>query len=237
VPRERTHAIHHGPGHLAALEVASPCSGELDPQSEPYALFVGTLEPRKNLGTLLEAFGRLRADVAEGGRAVAEAPELVLCGARGWKTEQLEAALESGRRGGWLRVLGYVPDPELVRWYRGARMVLCPSLYEGFGLPLVEAMWAGAPLVCSDIPVFREVGGDAALYVEPESVTAWCEAVLRVWQSAELRTRLSAAGRRRLAEFDWNVAAERTFEVWQGLARDQGEAAMASGGQRKPETV
>ena len=146
---------------------------------ERFVLHVGTIEPRKNLAILLAAWPRLRA-------LLPDAPPLVLCGKRGWRHESIGAALARATDEGWLIHAGYAPDAVVHGLYRRAAAVVCPSVYEGFGLPLVEAMAAGAPLVCSDIPVFREVAADAAVFAPPDDAAAWAGALARLLSDADL---------------------------------------------------
>jgi glycosyltransferase involved in cell wall biosynthesis len=204
---ERVTVVHHGPGQLAAVE-----AGALPASTPPsYGLHVGTLEPRKNILELLDAWRRLRS-------ARSDAPALVLCGRLGWRSEAISAAIRAATREGWLVHLGYVRDVELAALYRRAAVVVFPSLYEGFGLPAVEAHQAGVPLVCSDIPVLREVAGDAALFVPLGRPDLLAAAVQRVLSDSNLREELVARGHRRAADLSWQQAADRTASVWQAAA-------------------
>jgi alpha-1,3-rhamnosyl/mannosyltransferase len=174
-----------------------------------FALTVGTLEPRKNLLTLIEA----RRILARRGAPPEAAPPLVLAGRYGWQTAGIRRAVDEAAAEGWLVHFGYVSQRELVALYRRARLVALPSLYEGFGLPAVEAMWAGVPLLLADIPVFHEVAGDAALYAPPDRPEAWADRLAELSADADLRKRLSARGRERARRFTWERAAEETAAV------------------------
>jgi alpha-1,3-rhamnosyl/mannosyltransferase len=196
-------AIHHGPGQVAS---AGPAAKPPD-VPERYALFVGTLEPRKNLELLLELWPRLRRDHRDW-------PALVVVGGWGWKTESMRERVDLAQREGWLRSLGYVGDAPLLALYRGARFLVFPSLYEGFGLPLLEAMAVGCPVVCSDLPVFREVAGDAAEYVPAGDHSTWVEALLRVESDPDRRAELHRLGLERAAAFDWERSVGETLDVW-----------------------
>lgn len=200
---DRIHVVRHGPGQLASVPATEPTT-EI-PQR--FALHVGTLEPRKNVATLLACWRLLR-------ERLADAPVLLLCGRYGWKTEAIRRDIETGQSEGWLRHLGYVSDQELATLYHRAAVVVFPSLYEGFGLPAVEAQWAGAPLVCSDLPVLREVAGDAALFAPPDRPDLLAEAIERVLADPELRQGLIARGRERAQSLSWERAAEETLAVW-----------------------
>jgi|HubBroStandDraft_3_1064219.scaffolds.fasta_scaffold10006_2 glycosyltransferase involved in cell wall biosynthesis len=242
VAAERVVPIHHGPGQQPALvceptaepgsadrcETAVPREGAAAPHeslADPrisahsssaapslYGLHVGTLEPRKNLPVLLAAWRLLRARLPG-------APPLVLAGAFGWGADALRCEVERAVAEGWLRPLGYVPAAELADLYRGATVVVLPSLYEGFGLPAVEAMAAGAPLVVSDIPVLHEVAGDAALYAPPDRPERWADALARLLGDPALRRELAARGRLRRELFDWSRAADSTVAAWRAAVR------------------
>ena len=172
-----------------------------------YVLFVGLLEPKKNLTALLGAVARLRARGDWGGR------ELLVVGARGWGEDAL--AVASGRLGldGTVRALGPVPDADLAALYGGADAFVFPSLWEGFGLPVLEAMASGAPVVASTRGALPEVAGDAALLVEP-AAEPLADALGTLLADAGLRDRLRAAGLRRAAAFSWERAAAETLEVY-----------------------
>ncbi len=203
VSPERVRAVHHGTGLVAEAAAGSP------PARTPprYALHVGTVEPRKNVPTLLAAWRRLRA------RRV-DPPPLVLCGGFGWKAQAVRQEIAEGEREGWLVHLGYVGAGELATLYRGAELVALPSCYEGFGLPAVEALKAGAPLVASDLPVLREVAGEAALYAPPDRPDLWADQIATLLADPGLREELKRKGFARAAAFDWHRAAEDTAQAF-----------------------
>ncbi len=206
---ERVHAVHLGPGSVAGVTTPRRppgCPAE-------FVLAVGTLEPRKNLKTLFAAWRGWR-------RAGGTPPPLVLCGGMGWKAEELQDELEAGRDEGWLYHLGYLDDAEVAGLYDAALWVAMPSLYEGFGLPLVEAMAFGAPLLCSDIPVLREVAAEAAIYAAPLDVEAWIQQSRRLAADQELRRSLGQRAQRRQQFFDWRRTAEETVAVWRAAGQE-----------------
>jgi len=172
-----------------------------------YMLAVGTVEPRKNLLTLIRAYEALPADFRR------QHP-LVIAGAAGWRNSAIHGAAARLVREGTLRFLGYVPDDELPWLYVGATALLFPSLYEGFGIPVIEAMASGAPVVASDIPVLREVAGDAAMFVPATDVKRWVEMIAAVAGSPEEREILRARGHRRAAVFSFEESARRLLGVW-----------------------
>ena len=205
----RVTAIHHGPGHLAGQAGGAPPAGV----PERYLLHVGTIEPRKNIDLLLQVWETWVAEDPS-------APALLLCGRWGWKSDALRERFDRAVAAGWLHHPGYVDDRTLAALYRQALAVVCPSRYEGFGLPLVEAMAAGTPVVASDIPVFREVAGEAAVFAPLDDAAAWRRALVAVAHDAALRGDLRASGLQRAGAFDWSVAAERTRAVLEQAARD-----------------
>ena len=176
-----------------------------------FVLWVGSLEPRKGLGTLVAA----AATLARRGAA----PTLVLAGYAGWRNSKVISPDDRAVLGPALRELGRLPQPELNALYASATLFAFPSLHEGFGLPVLEAMAAGAPVVASDIPAVREVAGDAAVLVPPADTGAWAEALSRVLESPSVQADLAGAGRRRAALFSWSKTAEATLGVYEELVR------------------
>jgi glycosyltransferase involved in cell wall biosynthesis len=172
----------------------------------PYILFVGTVEPRKNLVTLVRAFAAV----------VKNFPHLlVLAGARGWMSEPVFAEIE--RQGLKDRVvhLGYVPAEDLPALMSGAEVFVYPSLGEGFGLPPLEAMACGTPVLCSDAPALPEVVGDAAITLPPTEVTAWTEAIQNLLSDRDLREALGQKGLERARQFSWGETARRTLRAFE----------------------
>jgi glycosyltransferase involved in cell wall biosynthesis len=161
-------------------------------------LNVDTLEPRKNLGILVDA--------------VAELPgvDFVQCGSVGWGMDDW---IERVRAMPAVSLRGYVPDAELGSLYGGAVAAVFPSIYEGFHLPPLDAMHSGCPVIASDIPVHREVLGDAAVFVPCHDAAAWAGAIRRLLEDAQARARLADAGRRRVAGFSWDQSARALLGV------------------------
>jgi glycosyltransferase involved in cell wall biosynthesis len=181
---------------------------------ERYLITVGTVEPRKNLARLVEALSILRR----------EDPglRLVVAGSRGWLTGSFDAALEKfGQRDAVIEP-GWITDADLPALYAGALVSVTPSLYEGFGLPVLEAMACGAPVACSATSSVGEIAGDAALLFNPESVAGMYEVIRTLLRSPDLRAHLREKGRRRAAEFSWQRSARATWEVYErqrGISR------------------
>lgn len=169
----------------------------------PFVLAVGTLEPRKNLPRLVEAFMSLPASLRDG-------LQLVLAGGRGWSSAELDA-LTQGHADA-IRVLGFVPDADLPSLYAEATLFAYPSLEEGFGLPVVEAMAAGTPVITSDRSALPEVAGDACVLVDPTDTEAIADALQRLLSDSELRDQLAERGRTRAASFTWERTARETLE-------------------------
>lgn len=173
---------------------------------EQYLLFVGTIEPRKNLTRLLRAFEKLHAE------GMTEA--LVVVGRRGWLYEDFFAELERSPARDVVQLLGFVPDADLPAVYAGAQALAFPSLYEGFGLPALEAMACGTPVACSGTSSLPEVGGDAALYFDPESVESMVGTLRSLLDDGGRQEDLIQRGRERAAQFSWDRVAEETEAVY-----------------------
>lgn len=174
----------------------------------PYVVAVGTVQPRKNYEMLIRAFRPL----------VSRLPHrLALAGGRGWLDEGLKR--EVARQGLEERVIftGFVADVDLPALYSGASLLVFPSLYEGFGLPIVEAMACGLPCLISNASSLPEVGGDAAVQLAPHDESAWSEAMLEILMSDDQRAAMSAAGLLQAREFSWKKAAERLLQVYNEL--------------------
>jgi glycosyltransferase involved in cell wall biosynthesis len=183
--------LFHEPRDAASLRGLAERYG-VDPGR--FVLTVGTLEPRKNLLRLIGAYALLDARIRGSN-------PLLIMGPRGWEEEEILAAARS--HGANVRLTGYLPDGDLAGLYRACAVFCFPSLYEGFGLPVLEAMAAGAPVVTSQVSSLPEVGGDAVVYVDPEDEVAIGAALERLLGSPAKRAELAARGRRRAAEFSW----------------------------------
>ncbi|NLF00061.1 MAG: glycosyltransferase family 4 protein [Anaerolineales bacterium] len=174
-----------------------------------YALFVGTLEPRKNLARLVEAFARVRDDTLH----------LVLAGGKGWFYDELYARVETLGLQHAVTFAGYVPQEDLPLWYNAATAFVYPSLYEGFGLPVVEAQACGVPVLTSDVSSLPEAAGGASVLVDPYDVEALAAGLQRLLQDQPLREGLREAGLTHAQRFTWPKAAWETTRVyWQAIA-------------------
>ena len=171
-----------------------------------YVLCVGNQEPRKNIPRLIAAIARVRGMGMELG--------LALAGQRGSGARDVDAAIARHDAGGWVRQLGYVDDGTLAALYSDATLVAYVSVYEGFGLPLLEAMARGTPVVAGNLAAIPEVAGDAGLLVDPHDVLAIADALAAAATDGEVRERLRAAGPARAAAFTVTAMAEATVRAY-----------------------
>jgi len=178
---------------------------------ERFILFVGTIEPRKNLTTLLEAYAMLRRDVRD--QEIGNL-HLVIGGAKGWFYQDVFARVEELGLEGEVMFPGYIPAGELPLWYNAAELFVYPSLYEGFGLPPLEAMACGTPVVASNTSALPEVVGEAGLTVDPLDVEGLAEAMRRVLGDEAFRQEMRERGLRRAEGFSWTKTAQETVQVY-----------------------
>ncbi|MCA1554442.1 MAG: glycosyltransferase family 4 protein [Chloroflexi bacterium] len=181
--------------------------------SSPFVLFVGTIEPRKNLTALLRALRELLD------RNVSV--QLALAGKRGWLSDDVFALMTELRLQDNVRLLGPVPSDDLVALYNAAHALIMPSLYEGFGLPPLEAMACGTPVIVSNVSSLPEVVGGAGLCIPPHDPHAWADAVQRVLADDALRRELRAKGIARAQTFSWERAARETLDVYRKAAQNK----------------
>lgn len=178
-------------------------------EKQPYLLFLGTIEPRKNVGLLLDAWESLKPSLRKEFR-------LVVAGATGWKSEAVTQRLVAGVPG--VQFAGYVAEGEVPSLVAGAVAVVYPSLYEGFGFPVAQAMAAGAPVIVSNVSSLPEIAGDAALLIDPHSVADLRAALESILTSPGLRARLAANARKRASAFRWETAARASLEFFSEVA-------------------
>ena len=210
VPRERIHVVHHGVDDRFASSLKTGPRHDLAMKDIPFLLAVATLEPRKNLTTLLKAISVLKQRGWEG--------RLHIAGETGLDAERVGRTIEHLGLADTVDRLGYVEAAALPSLYRRAHAFVMPSHWEGFGLPLLEAMASGTPIVASDIPVHREVAARAATYASADDHEALAAAIELVWNDTELRARLVKEGRERVTCFSWEVSARKTLEIYQEVA-------------------
>ncbi len=220
VPPSRVTTVHDGVGtqfrpasteEKAAFRQEKGLTGRI-------IIHVGTLEPRKNITTLLNAFSSISndPDLAD--------VTLVIGGSKGWYYDEIFATakrlgLGSWENGGRVRWLGRVPDAELPLWYNIASVCAYPSLYEGFGLPALEAMACGTPVIASNTSAMPEVVGGAGLLVEAENITEWAESLGKLLRDTGLASQLTKASLQKAATFSWERAARETAQVLDRVSR------------------
>ena len=180
-----------------------------------YVLSVGSIQPRKNLVRLIKAYAALR-----GARAGNKCPKLVIVGKCAWLYDETLRALEQTGVEDSVVLTGYVPEPDLPALYSGALCFIYPSYFEGFGLPPLEAMKCGAPVIVGNATSLPEVVGEAALKVDPFDVSAIAAAMDQLINNSELRAELRVKGLARAKMFDWNDTAQRTLAVYEQVHRE-----------------
>jgi glycosyltransferase involved in cell wall biosynthesis len=180
---------------------------------QPFLFFVSTVQPRKNVARLIEAFARAR-------RMIGDQPlTLVLAGKRGWLTAQIERRAAEVGVHEHVRFLGYVPDDDLPALLNGALAYVVPSLYEGFGMTVLEAQACGTPVLASDVSSLPEVVGDAGLLVDPQDVAAIANGIMQLVADGDLRTRLRERGLHHAAQWTWERTARQTLAVLEAATR------------------
>jgi len=215
VPEEKITVVYHGAEE--AFQSMNPQEAEksLWPAHNirrPFILFLGTLEPRKNIPILLKAFAGIMDQIPH---------DLILVGQKGWKWEPIFKEMESPKLKERVRWVGYISDPERVFFYNAADFLVYPSWYEGFGMPLLEAMQCGCPVITSRLSSMPEVVGDAALLIDPNRFEDLQGAMLRLVREPGLREKLRMAGFEQAKKFSWETSAKITLEVFEKITEMQ----------------
>jgi len=218
VPPERVHVVYEAAGeHFQPIKDAhtvGTLTHRYGLQPNNYILTVGTLEPRKNQIRLVEAFHLLSQ------RGITQGLKLVLAGRKGWLYDNLfQRVTELGLTKDVI-FTGVVPDKDLPALMSGALVFAYPSLYEGFGLPVLEAMACGVPVVTSNVSALPEVAGDAALIADPHDVESLAEAMRRLIENESLRTTLRNKGLTQAARFSWKRAAQETLKAYSSVVNE-----------------
>ena len=210
--RGRVHEHFRSSDRIVAIsEAARTCFRRVEPEQtietrrrlgvrHEFLLFVGTVEPRKNLSTLLRAFEEVV-------RVRPKPLQLVIAGRKGWLVEDLFESLRHSPAAEYIIFTGYLSDEDLCALYSSCAALIYPSIYEGFGLPPLEAMACGAPVIASDIAAIKEVVGTAARLVSPESPLQLANVLVELLDSGAAQEALSTAGIKRAMEFSWERAA------------------------------
>ncbi len=225
--RDMLRVYHMHEDRVAATPLAAPREYAPVPKDEaraavqeaygidgPYVLSVGVLQPRKNLTLLLEAFAHARSTGKFPHR-------LVITGKRGWGVQNIMRSAAQWQIADAITFTDYVPDAALPNLYSAASMVAYPSLYEGFGLPPLEAMACGAPTLVSDQPAMPEVAGDGAWVLPVMDPDAWARAMIKLSKDEEMSRCLGSAGRKRAAKFSWVRTAGRTREIYEQATKPE----------------
>ena len=174
----------------------------------PYILSVGTLQPRKNYEMLIRAFEPV-ADSYD--------HQLIIAGGHGWMYEQIQKEIDQQGLGQRIRLIGFVDDQDLPALYSQASLFVFPSLYEGFGIPVLEAMACGVPAISSDSSSLPEVAGDAGLLISPVNQELWSESIIQLLNDSARRTKMVAAGYLQARKFSWRKAAEQVLDIYHML--------------------
>ena len=224
VGEDKVFVVHNGVGsEFRPVEDARTLEDSLVKYGieRPFILFVGTLEPRKNLPTLLRAFAKLDPNTPGDDRNdPVKLPRLVIVGRQGWLCDNLNSEIRGLGISERVIFTGHVEGDDLVALYNASAFLVQPSLYEGFGLPPLEAMACGTPCIVSNTSSLPEIVGDAALKVDPLDVQGWTQAMMKMLTSADLRERLRAKGLARSTEFTWEAAARKTLEIYQMVGKE-----------------
>ena len=206
---DRIRVIHHGfdQGSFVPESQANDVSvlGRFGVESQGYILFVGAMQPRKNITTLIKAFALAKRSVPE--------MRLVLGGACAWLWEDIDRAVAASRYRSDIIITGAVSGDDLPSLYRGARVFVYPSLYEGFGIPILEAEASGVPVIAADNSSLSEVGGsDSALYFPALDAESCAAQMVRIWEDRKLADRLRSAGLENIRRFSWDATARETLQ-------------------------
>ncbi len=172
-----------------------------------FLLYLGTLEPRKNLVRLVRAYSMAY-------KMDHSLPPLIIAGARGWYYQDIFDTVHQLYMDGRVIFPGFIPDEDLPLWYNAAGMFIYPSLFEGFGLPVLEAMACGTPVIASNTSSIPEVVGDAGILIRPEEEESMAQAMVSLWKNESLRSRLSEKGIRQAGKFDWLETARATVDTY-----------------------
>lgn len=203
--------------HLAAKDIFKPANDEAKEEvlgkydiSEEYIFNLGTLEPRKNIKTLIEAYARLPAIVKRKNR-------LIIGGGRGWLNSEIDKLVKSLNIQQYIKFIGYVKEEDLPALYSAAKLFVYPSLYEGFGLPVLEAMACGTPVITSNSSSLPEIAGDAAILVEPADTKQLTDYMLLLINDEKLRHQMSLKGMEQAKKFSWEKTARETLDIYEKI--------------------
>lgn len=177
---------------------------------QPYLLFVGIIEPKKNLERLVQAYTLLQKDAI-----ITKDTQLVIAGGEGWFSERLYRKVQESELTQQIVFPGFIPDEHLPALYSGAALFVFPSIYEGFGLPVLEAMSCGVPVVTSNVSSLPEIAGEAGFLVDPRQPETIARGIAAVLSDLQLQEQMQAKGYRQAQKFSWQRTAEETYRVYQ----------------------
>ena len=214
IPESRVTTVHLAANHVYRPREADELVSDLAAFGllpGMYTACVSTLEPRKNIANLISAYRRLP-------NGLRNRIPLVLAGGNGWLSDSLQCEIESASAEGWLKYLGFVPEAALPAIYAGARVFAYPSVYEGFGLPVLEAMASGVPVVASNRTSLPEVTQGNALHVDPDDVVGLSEALVRAMEDEEWRRHVVSRGLVTASKYSWERCIQETIAVYRRLS-------------------
>jgi glycosyltransferase involved in cell wall biosynthesis len=217
VPESKVAVVYPGLKQIISLQPHVYSMNELKSKyglSENYLLFVGTLQPRKNITKLIEAFAKVTQH-----EKTPKDIQLVIVGKKGWLYEEILATPQRVHVEDKVKFLDFVSDDDLNILYKHAICYILPSLYEGFGLPVLEAMKHDCPVITSNISSMPEAGGDAALYVDPKDTDDIAEKIMKLIVHKDLRKELIDKGKKQLAKFSWEKTAKETLEILEEVGK------------------
>ena len=212
IPTAKISVIYEGVNHdLKPIkgDILRDTLRQYDLSANNYFLFIGTIQPRKNLERLINAYGKLFTP---------KAPQLVLAGSRGWLSDEIYKLPAQLKIASAVKFLGYVPDQHLPALYSGATAFVFPSLFEGFGLPVLEAMACRCPVITSNLSSLPEVAGRGAILVDPYSVDDISQAMSKV-MNPEFRMKLQEKGFKQVKRFSWEKTARETLQILTQVGR------------------
>ena len=206
VPEEKIEVVYSAPSITTGVTDFQMVQQRLKIQ-KPYLLYVGTIEPRKNLIRLIQAFDWLKKEK--------QIPhQLILAGGGGWKTEEIYQSAEETQFAGEIQFTGYLSSEEKNALYQNADAMVFPSLYEGFGMPPLEAMLFGCPVICSDAASLPEIVGEAAELVDPLDVQTIADGIWHVLSNRDYRSLLIEKGAQQTLRFSWDRSAEKMIQIY-----------------------
>lgn len=213
IPATKISVIHNGVAERFQPQSATAVAAFRHNYRLPdrYLLYLGTLEPRKNLPRLIHAYHQWRTQASSSDHDI----KLVLAGGKGWFYDQIFQLVQELDLTDAVLFPGFIPDTELPLWYSAAELFIYPSIFEGFGFPVLEAMACGTPVICSNISTLQEVAGESALFFPPDHTDQLTTLLHQLLTDTQLQNELQAQGYRRAARFSWQQTAAATLDVYE----------------------